>query len=198
MQSGIYQIRGPDKVYIGQAQNITDRFRAHRHRLNKGDHRNKHLQSAWNKYGESAFVFELLAFFSLEDLNKAEQAALDSIHANGKYNIAVCAEAFGRGLKRSEETRRKLSLANIGNKRMLGKKHSEESKKKMSLASFGKPKSLQMREKMKIVGARNADHLRALSEARKGKPGKKHSEETKRKISAIRKAFVDKQKESSL
>jgi 5-methylcytosine-specific restriction endonuclease McrA len=46
-----------------------------------------------------------------------------------------------RGIKRSEETRKKMSLAQMGNKKWLGKKHSEETKSKMRMAWERRPKS---------------------------------------------------------
>lgn len=42
-----------------------------------------------------------------------------------------------RGMKRSEETKKKMSEAKKGNKGRLGKPHSEESKQKMSKAKLG-------------------------------------------------------------
>jgi G:T-mismatch repair DNA endonuclease (very short patch repair protein) len=43
-----------------------------------------------------------------------------------------------KGFKHSEESRKKISIANIGKKSFLGKNHSEETKKKISLSHKGK------------------------------------------------------------
>jgi len=47
--------------------------------------------------------------------------------------------AGGKGLKRSEEAKKNIALGKIGNKNSLGHKHTEESRRKMSLAQKGRP-----------------------------------------------------------
>jgi hypothetical protein len=77
-----------------------------------GTHKNKHLQSAWSKYGEEAFVFEILELTS--ELNAQEQFWIDStgcLDPKNGYNCCPIARST-RGLKRgpeSEEYRKKLS-----------------------------------------------------------------------------------------
>ena len=60
MTCGIYMIRNKvnGKMYIGQAIEMEGvRWKTHRREL-KGDyHENKHLQNAWNKYGQDNFEF---------------------------------------------------------------------------------------------------------------------------------------------
>lgn len=53
MKSGIYQIinKSTNKFYIGSAIDLKKRKREHFHHLNHNKHRNKHLQSSWNKHG---------------------------------------------------------------------------------------------------------------------------------------------------
>jgi len=60
--SGIYQIRNiiNNKVYIGSTSKFKSRKASHFGHLRFGDHSNKYLQNAWNKYGEEKFVFEIL------------------------------------------------------------------------------------------------------------------------------------------
>ena len=59
---GIYKIENKvnGKVYIGQSIDIEKRWKSHISYLNKGIHRNKHLQSAWDKYGEGNFDKKIL------------------------------------------------------------------------------------------------------------------------------------------
>ncbi len=61
---GIYEIvnlaDGKASSYVGSSMNIEQRWHQHRHRLRGGRHRNEHLQRAWDKYGEDAFVFSVL------------------------------------------------------------------------------------------------------------------------------------------
>jgi group I intron endonuclease len=63
------------KLYIGQTkQSPNKRFYAHKLNLRTGKHTNKHLQSAWDKYGESAFEFSILdKVVFLESLNNLER-----------------------------------------------------------------------------------------------------------------------------
>lgn len=60
--SGVYEIRNTlnNKRYIGSSINIYRRWRDHKRMLNLNVHPNKHLQAAWNKYGEKHFVFKIL------------------------------------------------------------------------------------------------------------------------------------------
>jgi group I intron endonuclease len=170
LESGIYQIRGPNKVYIGQAQNVRKRFIEHRTRLNCGRHHNPILQRAWKKHGPEAFVFEALGFFPIDELDDAEQFLLDRLPEDGKYNISTCVEVFSRGLKRSAETRARMSKALLGNKRGLGKQfgnergageRSTEACARMSNALLGNKRGL---------GKRSAETRAKMSLASLGKP----------------------------
>jgi len=62
--SGIYQISNSvnGKKYVGYAANIRLRCKCHRVELRTSDHKNEHLQNAWNLYGEQAFEFSILEF----------------------------------------------------------------------------------------------------------------------------------------
>lgn len=87
---GIYRITNTvnGKIYIGQSRNIWKRLEAHRTDLRTGTAKNQHLQNAWNKYGESAFVFETIEDVPLPThltdkkrasmLNSREQYHIDS------------------------------------------------------------------------------------------------------------------------
>lgn len=75
-KSGIYQIRNTlnQKVYIGQTTVcFIKRFWHHKWKLTDGTHDNKHLQAAWDKYGEQAFVFEVVHILqNNEDIDSLE------------------------------------------------------------------------------------------------------------------------------
>jgi group I intron endonuclease len=49
-----------DKFYVGSTTNTRERFRTHRNKLRSNIHHTKHLQAAWNKYGEGKFSFEII------------------------------------------------------------------------------------------------------------------------------------------
>lgn len=98
--SGVYQIRcvPTGKIYIGSAVNLRKRWEQHRRGLRKGDHGNRYLQSAWNKYSEENFAFEVLELVDVSDLMEAEQEWIDStacIDRDIGFNIRDTAESSG-------------------------------------------------------------------------------------------------------
>ena len=60
--SGVYRILNTInfKSYIGYSTGINYRWKNHKKLLRDNTHKNKHLQSAWNKYGESMFHFSII------------------------------------------------------------------------------------------------------------------------------------------
>lgn len=133
--SGIYSITNllNGNRYFGSSASVWDRKRQHFHCLRKGIHRNKHLQAAWNKYGEVAFAFALVEEVCVDRLLRAEQAYLE---ANpGGYNISNCAESAALGIRWSDEAKRRVSASRIG------RRLSEEHKLALSIANKGKRKT---------------------------------------------------------
>lgn len=59
---GIYKITNliNNKVYIGESHDIYLRWEEHKKDLNNKEHHSYKLQTAWNKYGEENFEFEIL------------------------------------------------------------------------------------------------------------------------------------------
>lgn len=111
-KAGIYQIVNTinNKRYIGQAQKIRTRNLKHKRLLQKKCHPNKHLQSAWNKYGADVFDFQVIEYCTIEELDEKERYYIYKYQANNKdfgYNIRIeC--LTNRGLKWSEEQRRRM------------------------------------------------------------------------------------------
>jgi group I intron endonuclease len=104
--SGIYQIKNKknNKVYIGSAVSLGQRFSVHTHCLRNDKHHNRHLQNAWNKYGEDSFLFEVLE--KVEDKEKLverEQHWIDI--REPEYNLSPTAGST-LGVKYSEEARK--------------------------------------------------------------------------------------------
>lgn len=135
--TGIYRIQIGDYFYFGQSQDLKNRKSAHLCALRKGNHKNPKMQNVYNKYQD--FSFSAIVYAEIKELNQIEQGLLDIYCGNNLcMNIALDASAPARGLRRSEETLRKMSEAQIGTKNhFYGKKHSEKSKKKMSEAKKG-------------------------------------------------------------
>lgn len=91
---GIYKITNKinNKVYIGSSKEIENRFYEHILKLEGNYHINKHLNSAFNKYGSKNFKFEIIRIVSLFILRKAEQFYINkynSLNPKFGYNKAV-------------------------------------------------------------------------------------------------------------
>ncbi len=65
-------------MYVGSTINpFWNRWICHRKRLRKGIHHSSHLQSAWNKYGENNFVFEIIEVTPPEQCRAREGFYID-------------------------------------------------------------------------------------------------------------------------
>jgi group I intron endonuclease len=176
---GIYLIRNRvnNKIYIGSSYNINKRLNNHKSKLRRNQHKNIHLQNAWNLYGEDNFVFVVLELVDdINILSKIEQKYLDSLlYANENddrfyelgYNTRRNAEnnkghkfspetilklkQSHTGKKNSEDTKRKMSEAQKGEKNSFyGKKHTEEMKKKQSERYRGRSLSEETKKAIKL------------------------------------------------
>jgi group I intron endonuclease len=137
MNTGVYQIRNiiNQKVYIGSAAGVKGfkgRWNTHLHYLRHLTHGNKHLQNAWNKYNEDAFVFEVLLYCDPEHCVWYEQLTID--HYKPKYNISPVAGSQ-LGFQHSDTSRLKISQAMRGElNHFYGKTHTENTKLKLKKA----------------------------------------------------------------
>lgn len=134
---GVYMIRNAQngKAYVGSTtKSFYKRWGRWRCDL-KRNKANRHLQSAWNKYGAENFEFSILEIVEdKEQVLEREQYWLDllqSYDSTKGYNFAKKAKSERTGTTCSEETRAKMSLAKIG------KRHTEEAKANMSKARKG-------------------------------------------------------------
>ena len=180
MASGVYQIRNTinDKIYIGSSINIEKRWVRHKRDLVKGNHRNRHLQRAWNKYGEENFEFSILEECEpiKEILLEKEQYYLNKLRP--QYNILPIAGS-PLGVVRSEEMRLKMSI--------VASNRSDETKERISNALMGHIVSAETREKMsKALKGKNLGHhhsAEAREKISKAHMGKAMSIETREKMS---------------
>ena len=95
INSGIYKIENVlnNKVYIGLSVDIKKRWSTHKRKLYANKHSNKHLQSAWNKYGGTAFTFEVIELCEDQLLSNKEIYWADYYRSTLNktlYNIAAC------------------------------------------------------------------------------------------------------------
>ena len=184
--TGIYQIRNTrnSKVYVGSAVDMIKRGRTHRLRLSANRHPNRHLQAAWNKYGERAFRFSVLEECDADALLRAEQQwidqtkAIESAHGYNQRKIA----ASNAGMRSSDETRAKLSAARRGNQNAKGTKQSADTIAKRS-ASLRARWAVTPKKRGPKWTAERREHMRRVL---RGKPGYRgsRSQEFKDKVSA--------------
>jgi group I intron endonuclease len=134
-----------NKYYIGSAQSFERRSWQHKYDLKKGVHKNPRLQAAWNKYGEDAFVFEVLEAIP----DGQDQLAWENKYLHecvGKpdcYNINSDAQAPRIGKTHSAETKAKIKANRTAPKGeshyRYGQEVSDEVRAKISAAQKGRP-----------------------------------------------------------
>jgi group I intron endonuclease len=138
---GIYSITCGEtgKFYIGSSVNVRERIGQHVYRLKKNTHSNPILQAIWND-DQLRLVFACVEIVQSKEkavILQAEQRHLDKAGVGRNrmcMNVLVTANSH-LGLKRSEETKRKLREAS------LGKKLSPDHIEKLRLAKIGKKQS---------------------------------------------------------
>lgn len=203
MTCGVYLIRNTvnGKVYVGSSIHVEKRFRKHASDLKAGRHRSRHLQSAWEFYGEDCFEFCLMELCHPSMLLLVEQSYIDryrSYDRENGYNTCMIA-GNSLGVKRSEETKQKLRELNTGKKidpamakqwgaARKGQKRkplTEQHKQKLRASRIGRPLSEEHRAKIKANAARG-DRNSMFGRRGELSPhyGRPCSSETREKISA--------------
>lgn len=128
------------KVYFGRSQEIEKRWRSHKNMFRKSSHNNTKMQEDWNKYGEEAFLFEVIYTTSdLEESIEIEQSYIDS-DIFTKYNISnakMGGDTFTNN-PRQEEIRKLKSINSSGERNPM----------------YGKPKSARMIQRVKEANSK--------------------------------------------
>jgi len=158
-----------NKVYIGQTVNPARRWRDHQC-LTK-DKQEQYIHRAMNKYGIENFLFEIIAVCkTTNDANIVEMEIIKQYNSRDKnygYNVAPGGESpWNRGLPPEQQP-------------MFGKHHSEESKLKSSISNTGK-----IRTHYKV-------RSKQIKDKKYGMTGRKHSNETKEKMSVAHSNISD-------
>lgn len=171
-----------DMVYIG----ITSWKPEKRWQNGRGYYKQSRFYNAIQKYGFDNFVHEIL----FEGLTKeeAEQKEIELIaeyQSNNRefgYNIANGGNCTGTV---SEETKKKISKANMGNQYGKGRVLSEEHKRRISEAMKGNQhtKGLKMPEHVKRILLESRQNEEVKRKIAIANTGKKHSEDTKKNLS---------------
>ena len=126
--SAIYKIESiskPERVYIGSALKIRNRWNVHLSDLRKGIHHSLKLQNHFNKYGKDDLIFRIIEPCLPEFLTVIEDTYL---HPLPYFNICPKAGSC-LGLKHSEETKEKHRRYNPPSRK--GISLSEETKQRM-------------------------------------------------------------------
>ena len=196
MKQGIYTITNlvNNKIYIGYTFDFSKRKHEHFKKLRENIHKNKHLQSSWNKYGESNFKFEILIECSKETLISEEHYWANLLRVHDKnygynqrpthpYNKIIhtpeMIEKMRNSLKGKKLSKESIKKRTETRKRN-GYSHSEETKKK--IGRKGKIVTEETKQKIisKLIGKKFSKER--IQKAIEGRKGYEHSQETKNKI----------------
>jgi len=189
-----------DKFYVGSTTNKKVRFREHRKQLRGNRHHCKHLQAAWNKYGEEKFDFRVVeevptetALHEVEDRWLKEHFGKPYCYNSGAAAVAPWrgvygAEHFNFGKEMATTQKEQISQSlkefyaqDYANHPRVGKQHTEETKAKISASKKANPVAYWEGKE------RNQETKAKISKAQLGKPkapGRKVSEAGKAKIRA--------------
>ncbi len=189
-----------DKFYVGSTTNKKVRFREHRKQLRGNRHHCKHLQAAWNKYGEEKFDFRVVEVVpdgvllaEAEDRWLREHFGQPHCYNSGAAAVAPWRGVYGDkhfnfGKAMANEQKEQISAAlkdfyaqDYSNHPRVGKTHTEETKAKISASKKANPAAY-------WEGKERSEETKAkIGNAQRGKPkapGRKVSEEGRAKIRA--------------
>lgn len=115
---GVYAITNvaSRKIYFGSSIDIEGRFKRHKRELSRGTHHNKHLQRAWNRYGESQFIFQCVEECPESSRTQLEDQYIRGAIPGGTYNQGGTVGGGRKGVPCSSETKSKIGDANRGRK----------------------------------------------------------------------------------
>lgn len=117
--SCIYKITNTinGKIYIGQTNDFYRRRKEHRSLLRTNKHVNRHLQFAWNYYGENLFNFEILEECPIDKLNERESYWISTLKSrNQDYGYNILSDETltpNRNLRRGNNFKRIICLNNM-------------------------------------------------------------------------------------
>lgn len=180
MARGIYKIINVinNKFYVGSAVDLKRRKTRHFSELRTGKHNNRHLQAAWGKYGEQAFIFVVVKELPpAADLLAEENVWLkEHVGKDYCYNLGVDAVAptLGWSGEKSPTWGRKRTPEELAAQSWTGKTHTPEAKERIRRHLLGKPKSAEVRAKISATlsgegnywyGKKRPDHGAKVSRA---------------------------------
>ena len=172
-----------DKFYVGSTVCKKVRFRQHRKLLRGNRHHCKHLQAAWNKYGEEKFSFVVVEEVPDRQLLQAieEQYLAEHVGKPYCYNTGYSADApwrnapanktpnFGRVMQEEQKQQISASLKQFYaqdyfNHPRVGKTHSEETRQRIRQAKLANPTRAWQGK------VRDDETRKKIGDAQRGKP----------------------------
>lgn len=128
---GIYKITSPSgRVYIGQSINLEERLRKYKC-INRSKHQPR-LNRSFKKYGIENHIFEIIQECKKDELNELERYFQEYFNCTETGLNCILTKTEIKPFRHSEESRKKMSLSQKGEKSSWwGKKHTEETKSKM-------------------------------------------------------------------
>ena len=158
----IYKIQSKtnsERIYIGSAVDIKDRWRCHLKDLRNNKHHSPQLQRHFNKYGEEDLIFIVVEPCLPDFLIIREQHYIDTLKPY--FN---CSPTAGSqlGIKRSKETRDKIRKTKTGHK--MSPEFCKQRSEYMKGNSLNKGKHWKWTEEQKdkwLRGDKNPSHRKA-------------------------------------
>jgi len=174
-----------NKKYVGSSKNFNKRKTQHFSTLKLGTHHNAYLQRAYNKYGKAVFTCYVVED-NVKDLFEREQSWIDEL--SPEYNIG----SVGGGDNLSKHPDKENILARRSKTQLANNALLTEEEKSLKWGKLGESnpnwkggvsKSYCSCGTSKAITAISCSDCRDRTGVNNPFYGKKHSEETKRKLS---------------
>lgn len=169
LNSGIYALicDANNKLYVGSAVRLSSRRSNHFRNLIKNTHPCRHLQNAWNKYGNKHFHFEIIEHILPNKLLTTEQKWLDHYWDTGRlFNTRRIAHS-NYGIKSSQQTKDMISI--FQKRRASTKEGREQIQSSLSKAAMVRwsPKAAEKRINSLRIWATTDDARKHLAKIQK-------------------------------
>lgn len=182
--SAVYKIHNTvsGKVYVGYTTDFRRRVSQHLFQLRKGKHHSKHLQVAFDKYGEGAFDFLLIEEVERAQAVEREQFWIDTLGTcNPTIGYNKARVGHNPGCPHTIETKRLMAEQRRG-KPATDRQIAANRKNAASRRGLPRPPEVGVKISAALIGREVSEETRRkISEIN---TGRRHTEEAKAKIAA--------------